>query len=326
MVLGSALGFSTKPIIRPSPSTSMMPKSLASSTGTGMAATVRSALLVEVEVEHLPHVHPVDVVGAEDEGVLRLLVGDDVEVLVDGVGGALEPLAARSASGPGRSPTYWLRKAESRQAALHVGVERLRLVLHQHLDLEDAGVGEVGEDEVDDAVAAAEGDGRLGPVAGERVEPPPFAAGQDHRQELRHVVTPPRGAWPELKAGRRGEAAARGRARRFGPHVSAGPQHRPVRRLVRQQPALHAPARRRSRRAGRPPPPPGGTAPGWPPGSDRWPPPPPGPPRACPAGRPARRRCACSPKGMASRARQTMSWNGLPRRSRAGSWGARPAK
>ena len=45
MVLGSSLGFSTKPIIRPSPSTSMMPKSLASATGTGMAATVRSALL-----------------------------------------------------------------------------------------------------------------------------------------------------------------------------------------------------------------------------------------------------------------------------------------
>ena len=45
MVLGLLFGFSSKPTIRPSPSTSMMPKSWASSTGTGMAATVRSAFL-----------------------------------------------------------------------------------------------------------------------------------------------------------------------------------------------------------------------------------------------------------------------------------------
>jgi hypothetical protein len=31
-----------------------------------------------VEPEHLPHVHAVDVVGPEDEDVLRVLVGDDV--------------------------------------------------------------------------------------------------------------------------------------------------------------------------------------------------------------------------------------------------------
>ena len=33
-----------------------------------------------------------------------------------------------------------------------------------------------------------------------------------------------------------------------------------------------------------------------------------------------------SPKGIPVRARQTESWKGLPRRSRAGSWGAWPAK
>ncbi len=45
MVLAPPLGFSTKPIIRFSESTSMIPNSPASSTGTGMAATVRSAFL-----------------------------------------------------------------------------------------------------------------------------------------------------------------------------------------------------------------------------------------------------------------------------------------
>jgi hypothetical protein len=147
-------------------------------------------LVVDVEVEHLPHVHAVDVVGAEHEGVLGLLVGDDVEVLVDGVGRPLEPL--RAVAHLGRDDLDVLVE-EGREAPgpLHVGVERLRLVLHQHLHLEDVGVGEVGEDEVDDAVAATEWDRGLGTVAGERIEPPPLAAGQDHRQELRHAVIPP---------------------------------------------------------------------------------------------------------------------------------------
>jgi hypothetical protein len=138
-----------------------------------------------VEGQHLPDVHAVHVVGAEDEGVVRFLVRDDVEVLVDGVGRALEP--ARAVAHLRRDDLHEL--VEERGEApgpLHVVVERFRLVLHQHLHPQDAGVGEVGEDEVDDAVAATEGDGRLGAIPGERVEPAPLAARQDHRQDLRH--------------------------------------------------------------------------------------------------------------------------------------------
>ena len=41
--------------------------------------------------DHLAGVHAVDVVGAEDDDVGRLLVADQVEALVDGVGRAGEP-------------------------------------------------------------------------------------------------------------------------------------------------------------------------------------------------------------------------------------------
>ena len=41
--------------------------------------------------------------------------------------------------------------------------------------------------EIDDAIDAAEGDGRLGPVPGERLQPRPFPPGQDHRQNIFHV-------------------------------------------------------------------------------------------------------------------------------------------
>ena len=47
-----------------------------------------------MKVDHLPHVHLVDVVPAEDAHELGALVGDDVLALVDGVGGPAEPALA----------------------------------------------------------------------------------------------------------------------------------------------------------------------------------------------------------------------------------------
>jgi len=47
-----------------------------------------------VELDHLPDVHPVDVVRAEDRTTCGSLL-DQVDVLVDGVGRALVPGLAR---------------------------------------------------------------------------------------------------------------------------------------------------------------------------------------------------------------------------------------
>ena len=67
-------------------------------------------------------------------------------------------------------------------------VEAHRLVLREHQHLAQAAVEAVGEREVDDAVAAAEGHRRLGPVARQRLQPRAFAAGQDHRQDVLHAT------------------------------------------------------------------------------------------------------------------------------------------
>ena len=61
-------------------------------------------------------------------------------------------------------------------------VEAVRLVLRQHDDLEVAGVDEVGEREVDQAVDAAERHRRLGPVGGQRHQPLALAAGEHDRR------------------------------------------------------------------------------------------------------------------------------------------------
>ena len=73
-----------------------------------------------------------------------------------------------------------------------VAVEAAGLVLGQDEDLAQAAVDAVGQGEVDDAVQAAERDGRLGPVAGERLEPRAPAAGQDDGQDVTHGRSPAR--------------------------------------------------------------------------------------------------------------------------------------
>src|SRR6185312_14877867 len=66
---------------------------------------------------------------------------------------------------------------------LHVLGQRLRLVLREDVDRAHPGVRQIGEDEVDDPVAAAEGDGRLGAIERERKEARALAAGHDQRDE-----------------------------------------------------------------------------------------------------------------------------------------------
>ena len=57
---------------------SMTPNAPGCSIGTRMPATVSPAPSVDVLLEHLPRVHPVDVVGAENADMSGLLVGDQV--------------------------------------------------------------------------------------------------------------------------------------------------------------------------------------------------------------------------------------------------------
>ena len=63
-------------------------------------------------------------------------------------------------------------------------LERRALVLREHLDAREPRVDEVREDDVDDAVAPAEGHRGLGAVERERVEALALPAGEDHHENL----------------------------------------------------------------------------------------------------------------------------------------------
>jgi hypothetical protein len=139
---------------------------------------VAKRVLFEVELDHLAHVHLVDVVGAEHDHHVGAKVLDQVEVLVDGVGCAAVPAFAHAHLRGDDGHEVGVRAARAPRV-LGVLDQRLRFVLRQHVDGSDTRVVHVRQHEVDDAVPAAEGHGGLGAITGQREERSPFSASHD---------------------------------------------------------------------------------------------------------------------------------------------------
>ena len=70
---GGSFGFSRNAMMRSSLSTCMTPKPVASARGTSMQATVTSAPLLDVLLQHLLVVHLVDMVAGQDHHVARAI-------------------------------------------------------------------------------------------------------------------------------------------------------------------------------------------------------------------------------------------------------------
>ncbi len=100
-------------------------------------------------------------VGPEHGDKLRLLVIDQVDVLVHGIGRALEPL--RPHAHLRRDHGDEMRPDDRGQDPVlaHMLDKRLGLVLHQEVNGIDVRVHEVAQDKIHDPVPPAEGDGRL---------------------------------------------------------------------------------------------------------------------------------------------------------------------
>jgi len=137
-------------------------------------------LALQVKFDHLADVHPVDVVGAENQHQVRFVLLDQIEVLQHRIGRALEP--------PGVAPKH-LRRHDGHELAgqhgrqhpglAHVLDKFLRLVLDQQIDRVDPGIDQVRQSEVHDAVTTAERDRRLGTLRGQRIEARALPAGHD---------------------------------------------------------------------------------------------------------------------------------------------------
>ncbi len=75
---------------------------------------------------------------------------------------------------------------QGRPAAADVAVEAERLVLRQYKYAAQIAIQAIRKGDVDDAVDAAERDGRFGAVARERPEPLALAAGQEDTNRIAH--------------------------------------------------------------------------------------------------------------------------------------------
>ena len=122
--------------------------------------------------QHLHVIHFVDVVTSEDEDVFGPVVFfHDVHVLPYGIGGApvpglvIELLARRQ-----HIDELVAFARQEGPAVLQVAQERMRFVLGDDADFEEAGIDAVRQREVDDAVTATKVHGWFGTLIGQLVE------------------------------------------------------------------------------------------------------------------------------------------------------------
>jgi hypothetical protein len=149
-----------------------------------------------MKVDHLLNIHPINVIGSKNGDQIVLFVFDQVDVLMNGVGGAPVPTATGSLlGGDGQDEMIGQNRAES-PTLLQVLGQRLRFELSQDIYGIDFGIDEVAEHEVDQTVLASEWDRRLGPVHGEGIEATAFAASHDHAQYI-HILSQERPVFPD---------------------------------------------------------------------------------------------------------------------------------
>jgi len=141
-----------------------------------------------MECEHLVHVHPVDVVRAEHRHDVGVEIVDQVQVLQDRVGGAAIPGGAHPHLRRHDRHEEVREHAARPPSQAQVLDQRLRLVLHEDVERRHVRVHEVRQDEIDQAMTAAEGYRRLRALARERLQAIAAAAGHDHRE---HPRAPP---------------------------------------------------------------------------------------------------------------------------------------
>ena len=135
-------------------------------------------LVTDVEIQHVIVVHLIDVVTAEDEHIIRIILGDERHVLINGVGRAAIPFAALSLLIGGENEHAAVGQVQvPGSAAADISVQFQGLVLGQHTHYINTAVGAVGQRKVNDAVLASVGHGGFGNVLGQDAA---LSAGQQH--------------------------------------------------------------------------------------------------------------------------------------------------
>ena len=146
-------------------------------------------IALDVAGKHLRIIHLVDMVASQNHHVSWVLFLDGIDVLIDGIGSALVPTAVDALLRRYDVDELVQVTAEKPPPTkIDVAIQAHRFELGQQQHAHQAAVQAIGQREIDDAVGAAEGDRRLGPVSSQRLEAFSAATGQDYRQGVFHVA------------------------------------------------------------------------------------------------------------------------------------------
>ena len=107
-------------------------------------------------VDHLPHVHAIDVIGAENRDQFWAVPFEQIKVLINRVRRALIPIIAGAHLRRHRNDEMFAEKIRGAPTAVDVFQERLRLELSHHVNRQNPRVDEIRQHEVDNPISAAE--------------------------------------------------------------------------------------------------------------------------------------------------------------------------
>ena len=141
------------------------------------------SLMLFVVGNHIGVVHLVDVVAGENDHVVGVEAVHEVDVLINGVGGAFVPagfLVVTLIGGQNLRAGMGLVQVPGLSVS-DILIQLQRLILGQNTHSVDAGVDTVAQRKIDDTVFAAEGNGRLGGFLRQNLEPTALSAGKQHR-------------------------------------------------------------------------------------------------------------------------------------------------
>ena len=112
--------------------------------------------------------------------MVRRILLDHIDVLIDGVRSPLVPLVPHALLGRHGNDIFVQFSGEEVPGKTKVFVEGQRFILGKYCDLADSRIDAVGESKINDPVDASEGNSRFCPVDGEGMQALAFAARQDH--------------------------------------------------------------------------------------------------------------------------------------------------
>lgn len=151
-------------------------------TGDNIGGNGDVGLSGHVVVQHLLHVHLVDMVGRENADMVGIIESNQVKVLENSVTRPLVPVLTSPHLGRGQGHEVIPVPQGSTElpTPFYMLVQGLALELDEDIDRKETTVHQVGERKIDDPVLGSKGDSRFGPILGEWHQPLPFAPGENN--------------------------------------------------------------------------------------------------------------------------------------------------